>query len=222
MAPLDWAIVLAILCVMVSGVLISKRYMRSVADFLAAGRTAGRYVLSLSQGMAALGAITIVGLLEMNFVAGFSMSWWGFTMGVVILILTVSGWVIYRFRQTRSLTLAEFFERRYSRGFRVFAGLIAFLSGIINFGIFPAVGARFFIYYCGLPLSVSILGLEIATFPLMIIVLLATALFFVFSGGQIAVFSSTSFSSRSACTYSSSSTGHRSSRLSRWRPRTRR
>lgn len=187
MALLDWAIVAAILCLMVSGVVISKKHMRSVADFLVAGRTAGRYVLSLSQGMAALGAITIVGLLEMNFVAGFSMTWWGFSMGIVILILTVLGWVIYRFRQTRALTLAEFFERRYSRRFRVFAGLIAFLSGIINFGIFPAVGARFFIYFCGLPLSVSIGGLDIATFPLMMLGLLGVALFFVFAGGQIAV-----------------------------------
>lgn len=187
MAPIDWVIVAVILSVMVCGVVISKRYMRSVADFLAANRTAGRYVLSLSQGMAALGAITIIGLLEMNFVAGFSMSWWGFSMGVVILILTVSGWVVYRFRQSKALTLAEFFERRYSRNFRVFAGLIAFISGIVNFGIFPAVGARFFINYCGLPSAVSLLGLEVGTYPLTMIFLLATALFFVFAGGQIAV-----------------------------------
>ena len=48
------------------------------------------------------------------------------------LIMALSGWVIYRFRQTRCLTLAEFFERRYGRGFRVFAGLISFLAGLIK------------------------------------------------------------------------------------------
>ncbi len=184
---LDWAIVLSVLVFMVAGVLVSRTYMRSVADFLAAGRSAGRYLLSLSQGAAALGAITVVGLLEMNYVAGFAMTWWGFTMSVVVLIVTVSGWVIYRFRQTRALTLAEFFERRYSRRFRVFAGLIAFMSGIVNFGIFPAVGARFFIYFTGLPLSVSVLGLNISTFPLTMFVLLSIALGFVFWGGQVAV-----------------------------------
>ncbi|NIM00736.1 MAG: sodium:solute symporter, partial [Acidobacteria bacterium] len=89
--------------------------------------------------------------LEMNYVAGFSMSWWGMTMSVFVLAVTASGWVVYRFRQTRCLTLAEFFERRYSRNFRVFAGIVAFVSGIVNFGIFPAVGARFFIHYCALP-----------------------------------------------------------------------
>jgi len=184
---LDWAIVLSVLVFMVAGVFVSCTYMRSVADFLAAGRSAGRYLLSLSQGAAALGAITVVGLLEMNYVAGFAMTWWGFTMSVVVLIVTVSGWVIYRFRQTRALTLAEFFERRYSRRFRVFAGLIAFTSGIVNFGIFPAVGARFFIYFTGLPPSVSVFGLDVSTFPLTMFVLLSVALGFVFWGGQVAV-----------------------------------
>ena len=183
----DWAIVVGILTLMISQVVASKRHMQSVADFLAAGRTAGRYVLSLSQGMAALGAISIVGNIEMNYVAGFTMSWWGLSTAVVVLFITATGWVIYRFRQTRALTLAQFFEMRYSRKFRIFAGLLAFFSGIINFGIFPAVGARFFIYFCGLPQTFWVLGVSISTFALIMILLLSIALFFVFSGGQIAV-----------------------------------
>ena len=161
--------------------------MRSVSDFLAAGRTGGRYLISLSQGTASLGAITIVGMLEMNYIAGFNMRWWEMVMAVVVVGISVSGWVLYRFRQTRCLTMAQFFEIRYSRSFRVFAGLVAFLSGIINFGIFPAVSARFFIYFCGLPRTVDVLGLPVSTFALIMIVLLWVPLYFVFSGGQIAV-----------------------------------
>jgi SSS family solute:Na+ symporter len=187
LTAVDWAIVLAILFVMTTGVLLSRGYMRSVADFLSAGRSAGRYILSLSQWAAGLGAISIIAFLEMNYVAGFSMSWWGFTMNLVMMLIAVSGWVIYRFRETRCLTLAEFFERRYSRPFRVFAGLLAFLSGLINFGIFPAVGTRFFIHFCGLPSSVSLLGLDLPTFPLVMAVLLGLALAFVFAGGQVVV-----------------------------------
>ncbi len=187
MTWIDWALVAVVLGGLMIGVAWSRTYMRSVADFLAANRTAGRYLLTVAQGIAMLGAITIVGNVEMNYVAGFSMTWWGFSTAVVVLAITVSGWVIYRFRETRALTLAQFFEERYSRRFRVFAGLIAFLSGIVNFGIFPSVGARFFIYFCGLPLSISILGLSVPTFPLVMIVLLGLALYFVFSGGHIAV-----------------------------------
>ena len=184
---LDWGIVVIVLAVMMSGVYISKKFMRSVADFLAAGRTAGRYLVSVGQWIAGLGAITIIANFEMNYIAGFTMSWWGMSMAIVVLILTVSGWVIYRFRQTRALTMAQFFEVRYSRNFRVFAGIIAFVSGIINFGIFPSVGARFFIYFCGLPDSVPVFGIEISTFALLMILLLTISLFFVFAGGQIAV-----------------------------------
>lgn len=184
---LDWGILLAVYAAMFAGVLLLRPFMRSVADFLAAGRTAGRYLLSVSQGVAALGAISIVGYLEQNYVAGFALTWWGFSQALVILVLTVSGFVIYRFRETRCLTLPEFFERRYSRPFRVFTGLLAFLAGLINFGIFPAVGARFFIHYIGLPSHVSLAGIEVGTFPLVMLFLLGTALFFVFSGGQVAV-----------------------------------
>ncbi len=157
--------------------------MKSVTDFLAAGRNAGRYLVSVSSGVAGLGAITIVNHLEMGYVSGFALSWWGFSSALVILFITVSGWVIYRFRSTRCLTLPQFFEMRYNRKFRIFTGIVAFLAGIINFGIFPAVGARFFIYFCGLP--DTILGVPI--FPLTMAILLGISLYFVYTGGQIAV-----------------------------------
>jgi SSS family solute:Na+ symporter len=187
MSFIDWGIVLFVLGFLVSGVIVSKKYMRSVADFLAAGRSAGRYIVSMSQGMAMLGAISIVGLLELNYVAGFNMNWWRLSEIIVIVAITVSGWVVYRFRRTRALTMAQFFEIRYSRNFRVFAGLLAFISGLINFGIFPSVGARFFIYFCGLPQSFNLLGLEISSYPIVMFLLISIALYFVFAGGQIAV-----------------------------------
>jgi len=183
----DWVILLGVVVLMCAGVLTSTKYMRSVADFLAAGRTAGRYLLAVSQGVAMIGAISIVGFFEQNYVGGFPLTWWGLTTAVVVLVITVSGFVHYRFRQTRCLTLAEFFERRYSRNFRVFAGILVFTAGVVNFGIFPAVGGRFFINFIGLPQSIGVVGVQVPMFPLVMIVLLAIALFFVFSGGQVAV-----------------------------------
>ena len=180
---IDWLIVVAVLGGMIYSVSMTQGLMKSVTDFLSAGRTAGRYVISVSSGVAGLGAISIVMFLEVGYIAGFALSWWGLSQGIIILAITMSGWVIYRFRQTRSLTLAQFFEKRYSRKFRIFAGIVAFVSGIINFGIFPAVGAQFFINYCGLPDSV----MGIPVYPLVMIALLSIALYFVYTGGQIAV-----------------------------------
>ena len=180
---IDWLIVAIAFVGMIYSVSMTKGLMKSITDFLSAGRTAGRYVLSVSSGVAGLGAISIVMFLEMGYVAGFSLSWWGLSQGIIILAITMSGWVIYRFRSTRCLTLAQFFEKRYSRNFRIFAGIVAFTAGIINFGIFPAVGAQFFINYCGLPESF----MGIPMYPLVMFVLLSTALYFVYTGGQIAV-----------------------------------
>ena len=183
----DWSIVAGMMIIIVTGVVISKRHMSSVADFLTAGRTAGRYLVSVSGGIAALGAITIIAQFEFYYQSGFCMNWWNMIQHLFLIILAVSGWVIYRYRETRAMTLAQFFEMRYSRNFRIFTGFIIFLTGIINFGIFPAVGARFFIYFIGLPETVSLFGLEISTFALIMIFLLLTAIYFVFAGGQVAV-----------------------------------
>lgn len=187
MNNLDWLIVGLFLAALLGIVAYSRRYMRGVADYLVANRCAGRYLLTLSEGIAGLGAITIVGAFEITYQAGFVPIWWGFFLSPLGLIIALSGFVIYRFRQTRSMTMPQFIEMRYSRRFRVFCGMLAFLSGVINYGVFPAITARFFIHFCQLPDVVSIGGLSLATFPLVMALELGLALVFVFLGGQVTV-----------------------------------
>jgi SSS family solute:Na+ symporter len=187
MTFLDWAIIACMYIAIIAVVQRTRSRMRGVADYLVAGRLAGRYLLTISQGIAALGAITVVAWLEMGYEAGFAQYWWGFTMALVNLAVMVTGWVTYRFRRTRALTLAEFFERRYSRRFRIVAGSVAFGAGLINFGIFPAVGGRFFIQFLGLPETWHLGPLAVPVFPAIMAILLTTAVWFVFAGGQIAV-----------------------------------
>ncbi len=189
MHALDWCIVIGLLAVIVGAAVATKKYTQSVADFLAANRCAGRYILCISQGTAGLGAISIVAFFEMFYNAGFTADWWMLMMSPLALLIALSGWVIYRYRETRAMTMAQFFEIRYSKGVRVFAGILGWVAGIVNFGIFPAVGARFFIYFCGLPqYPVTVRGTEIdLMFAGVMLLLLAVSLFFVFLGGQIAV-----------------------------------
>jgi solute:Na+ symporter, SSS family len=187
MHALDWAIVAGLLLVLTWAALGTRRYSRSVAGFLAAERCGGRYLISVATGIASLGVITLVGFFEQNYDVGYTSIWWPLMEGPAWIIMGLSGWVIYRYRQTRALTLAQFFELRYSRRFRIFAGLVAYFSGIINFGIFPAISAHFFIALCGLPDRLLVAGHEVAVFPLLMGGLIAVALFFTFVGGQIAV-----------------------------------
>jgi len=162
-----------------------QTYVKSVADFMSGGRVAGRYLLTVADGTAGLGLISIVALFEQWYKSGFAIGFWGAIAGPVGMLMAVTGFVTYRFRETRAMTLAQFFEMRYSRSVRVAAGALVYLSGLVNYAIFPAVGGRFFVHYCGLPLTVDILGLHVSTYGLVMATFLIVALVIVMLGGQI-------------------------------------
>lgn len=183
---IDWGIVVILFSLMLGLVFVSKSLVKSVSDFLATGRTGGRFIISMFQGTAALGAITIVGAMEQNFYAGFNSRWWEMPTAIILVAMSVSGWVIYRFRKTRALTMAQFFEMRYNKPFRIFAGMLAFLSGVVNMIIFPAVSAKFFIYFCGIP-EIGFLGSISITYLVVTCLMVFIPLFFIFMGGHIAV-----------------------------------
>jgi SSS family solute:Na+ symporter len=184
---IDWTIVAVVTAFVTFLAWGTKKYTKSVADFLSANRCAGKYLLGIADGISGLGAISIIAYFQEYYEAGFTGMWWGWMRVPLFLMITLSGWVIYRFRATRAMTMAQFFEVRYSRKFRIFAGIVAFVSGIINFGIFPAVTARFFLSFCGLPEYFPVMGLNIETYPVVIALLISIALLFTFMGGQITV-----------------------------------
>src|SRR3989339_382296 len=184
---IDWFIIITFFIFVTAVATYTRRYTKSVSGFLAADRCAGRYLLSISEGMASLGDISLIAVFQVGMQAGFTGEWWRSFIGPIGTIVALSGWVLYRFRQTRALTLAEFAERRYSRKFRLFMGIILFLSGVFNYGIFPAVGAHLFINLCAIPNTFSIGALSIPTYPVVMALLLSISLYFACMGGQIAV-----------------------------------
>jgi SSS family solute:Na+ symporter len=185
---IDWTIVFGTTAFFVIVAYMTKQYVKSTADFLSANRCAGRYLLTMSDGSAAgLGLITIMASWQLFSKVGFAGDWWANLNTPISLVLTLTAWVIYRYRETRVMTLAQFFEVRYSRRFRIVAGCISWISGIINFGIFPAVAANFFTYFCGLSEHYFFLGITFSTYYTLIITLTAISLYFTFIGGQIAI-----------------------------------
>lgn len=181
----DWMIVAVPLLAIVWIGWRTQRYMRGVADFLAAGRVADRYLVAVASGEAALGLITVVALVEMYYKSGYAVGFWWQLSAPIVLLMTLTGFVVYRFRETRALTLAQFFEMRYSRRFRIFAGMLTFVSGVLNYAIFPAVAGRFLLYYCRFPDTVCIAGVGVSTFGLLMAVFLGVALLIVLRGGQV-------------------------------------
>jgi len=190
MTWLDWAIVALPLAAVVAIGWRTQQHMRSVADFLSARRTAGRYLVATSAGTAAFGAITAVMYFEIMCRAGVTITWWEIITGragALMMFLALLGFIIYRYRETRVLTLAQLFEVRYSRGFRILAGSLCFFSGLINFAIFPAVSARFFVNFIGLPQQVDVAGHAIPTYGIVMLVLLGASLATALVGGQLTI-----------------------------------
>lgn len=184
---IDWSILGVFIAFLVAVLFYCNRYIKSPADFLAANRCAGRYVLSISADITWLGTVSIIGAFEMYYVAGFTPAWWYMTRWPVFLFLALTGWLVYRYRETRVFTLSQLFEARYSKKFRIFTGILAWVAGIINYGIFPAVTARFFIYFCGLPETYSVAGVTLDTYASMLFLIIAVGVFFATVGGQVAI-----------------------------------
>jgi len=182
MDPLDWLMVaLSVLLVLSFGAY-ARRLMKSVADFVAGGRLAGPYLLAVARGEMQAGAVVFVAAFEVVTKSGFTLQWWGAISTPFVIVVAISGFVVYRFRETRALTLAQFFEMRYSHRFRLFAGGLAFFAGLLNFGIIPAVGARCMVFIFGLPQTFQWLGVTWQTSLVLMAVLLTVTVFITLGG----------------------------------------
>ena len=188
MSWIDWAIVLIPLIAVACIAFRMQKYSSGVAEFMAGGRLAGRYLVCNARGEMGMAVVSTVAMFELFYEAGFTISWWQKLTVPLSLFVALTGYVIYRYRETRAMTLAQFFEIRYSKSFRLFAGILVFASGLLNYGIFPAVSARFFVYFCGLPQDLNIAGITtIPTFSVVMVIYLSLALIMTLTGGQLTV-----------------------------------
>ncbi len=151
---LDWLITLMPVAIVLFLAVYSKKHVRGVVDFLAAGR----YVISAGDLTAGLSVITLVALVETKYQVGYALSFWEYLTIPVGVIMGLTGYCVYRFRETGSLTIGQFLEMRYCRPFRIVAATIRLVSEIVTNTIGPAIVAIFIIYFLRLPLKVMILG----------------------------------------------------------------
>lgn len=187
MQPIDWILSFLPPVLVICIGLYCRRYIKSVADFMSGNRSAGRYLLAIAAGELQAGAVVFVASFETISKAGFTLGWWGWISFPVGIILGISGFVIYRFRETRAMTLAQFFELRYSKSFRLFTGFLGFFAGICNFGIIPAIGARCLVYFWGIPDTIHLGGIALPTYIPLMALLLSITLVVALSGGAVTV-----------------------------------
>ena len=112
LTAVDWCIVAGSMATFIFVAWYTNRYVKSTADFLVANRCAGRYLLTMCDGMASMGAVSIIAMMQMTYKTGLSGAMWGYLGIPVVLLLRLTGWVQYRYRETRAMTMGEFFEKR--------------------------------------------------------------------------------------------------------------
>ena len=184
---IDWILMFVPFAAVLGIAVYAKRYARDAVDFLAAGRVAGRYVISVGDVAASLSVITIVANCEATYRAGSAMSFWGILPTLLGMFLSLSGYCVYRWRATRALSFGQFLEMRYNRPFRVFAAVLRNLTEMVANAIGPAIAANFFVYFLGLPHTVRLFGHAVPTFALIVGACILFAMVALWPAGRISL-----------------------------------
>ena len=183
----DWLIIVVpVVFVLYMGIY-SRRYLKDVTSFLSAGRVCGRYVISVGDLANALSIIGLLAFVEVHYRTGYALGFWGGVAAPLGVLLSLYGYCMYRFRETKSQSIGQFFEMRYSRKFRVFAAALRSLSEMLANMIMPALAARFFMYFLDLPKQFVFLGIKLNTFNTIMFVVLVVAISIICMGGSLAI-----------------------------------
>ena len=181
--PIDWAIVAIYLVgIVIIGILVNK-YIHNVADYMVAGRKIGLSLNVASHIGTGLGLVSIMYVSIDGFTMGFSYLMMGVLNFIICFIVGVTGFVIYRMRKMKLLTIPEFFQTRYNKKIRVIAGVMCVLAGVLNMGLFPKMGAIFIAYVTGLgntPNQTYIVNLITS-------ILIVLVLIYTITGGMVSV-----------------------------------
>jgi len=187
MAWIDWLIIVVIYLGLVVVGIASRKYMKGVSGFLVAGRSMGKYLGYATGNAADVGAVAVIASMESAYLGGPKILMFGIIGLGTGIYIGKTGFVVRRLRETRIMTLPQLFEMRYSKGVRVTAGVICFLSGVLNMGIFPVLTGYFFTHFAGLPSHFSLIGIMLPTVPVLTAFLIGAAITFAFLGGQVSV-----------------------------------
>ena len=188
MTWIDWCITIIPMAALIWMAFYSRRYARGVVDYLAAGRIAGRYVISVGDLTAGLSVISLVAGCEQNYQTGFAVGFWGAITAPVGVFIALTGYCMYRWRETRCLSMGQFLEMRYgSKFFRVFCATLRTIAEMVTNAIGPAIATNFFIYYLGLPHKIMICGVNLPCYAIIVALCLILALMFILPGGRISL-----------------------------------
>lgn len=187
MSWFDWLITIVPLCFVMGLGLYTRKYVVGVSDFLVGGRVCRRYVMTTAGLAGGVGLITVVAYIESAYKTGFSLGFWNAVISPITILLGLTGYCMYRFRETRAMSIGQYIEMRYSRKLRIFSCFLRSIAEMVANMIMPAIAARFFIAYLDLPRKLNFFGLHIDTYLLIIIGTLILAITLICVAGEISI-----------------------------------
>ena len=177
---LDWVIIAAYLGISVVIGLLVKKYVRSMTDFVTAGRGLGTCLGIATLTGTEMGLVTLMYSAQKGFKGGFAAFHIAVAAGLVTFFVGLTGLIVYRLRKLKVLTIPEFYERRFGRKTRILGGIMLTFGCVLNMGLFLKVGSMFIVGITGL-------SAEGWALPAVMTVLLALVLIYTVLGGMISV-----------------------------------
>lgn len=175
---IDILIVLVyIVAVFLSGYLVRK-YVTGINDYLVANRSMQFNLGLISMMCTEIGMITYIYYAQLGYQAGFSGLMAALPPLIAYWFLGKTGFIIKPLLEMKIMTIPEFFSRRFSRGVRFYIGIIMAVGGILNFGVFPGVEAKFINTITGIPQEYILTTM---------VVMLTIVLVYTLVGGMVSV-----------------------------------
>ena len=183
----DWAIVVVYVVFSGAAGLLCRRYIRNISDYLVAGRSVGPYLSIATLSSTEMGLVTVMYMAEEGFSKGFAAFMLGIIMATAMIFLGATGFIVRPFRATGCVTVAEYYEKRFSRRVRVVGGIIIASMGILNMGMFPKMGGKFIQFFTGIEPTIEIGGHPCDAVALIMGVLLLIVVTYTVLGGMVSV-----------------------------------
>jgi len=133
---LDWLILVVYLAFSVYVGIRAKKYVENMEGYFVAGRRVKVALGSATLIATEIGIVTFMYFGELGYVTGFSC----FVLGIIgflgYFVIGKTGFIVSGLRKLRVITIPEFYEMRYGKNVRILGGILLFLGGVLNMGIF--------------------------------------------------------------------------------------
>lgn len=140
---IDWIVLLLYLGLSIFIGIRAKKYVENMEGYFVAGRRVKVALGSATLIATEIGVVTFMYFGELGYVTGFSC----FALGIIgvigYLVIGKTGFIVSGLRRLKVITIPEFYEVRFGRHVRLLGGILLFLGGVLNMGIFLKMDGLF-------------------------------------------------------------------------------